>query len=106
MGDCTYPGTGESGFIAVDPKDSEIVQCGAIGSSPGDCGALQRYDHRTRQIRLVSGCPEKTSGMASKNMRYRFGWIFPITFSPHDQKTLYIGASTSSATAPRDRVGP
>ncbi|MES0007823.1 hypothetical protein NKJ64_22040 [Mesorhizobium sp. M0062] len=93
LGDCIYPGTGESGFIAVDPKDPNIVYCGAIGSSPGDCGALQRYDHRTRQIRLVSVWPEKTSGMASKNMRYRFGWTFPITFSPHDKKTLYIGGN-------------
>ncbi|PWJ84345.1 photosystem II stability/assembly factor-like uncharacterized protein [Mesorhizobium loti] len=93
LGDCTYPGTGESGFIAVDPKDSDIVYCGAIGSSPADCGALQRYDHRSRQISLVSVWPEKTSGMASKNMRYRFGWTFPITFSPHDQKTLYIGGN-------------
>ncbi|RNJ42616.1 glycosyl hydrolase [Mesorhizobium erdmanii] len=93
LGDCTYPGTGESGFIAVDPKDPDIVYCGAVGSSPGDCGALQRYDHRTRQIRLVSVWPEKISGMASKNMRYRFGWTFPITFSPHDQKILYIGGN-------------
>jgi hypothetical protein len=34
LGDCTYPGTGESGFIAVHPEDSNIVYCGAIGSSP------------------------------------------------------------------------
>lgn len=93
LGDCTYPGTGESGFIVVDPNDPDIVYCGAVGSSPGDCGGLQRYDHRTRQIRLVNVWPEKTSGMASKNMRYRFAWTFPITFSPHDQKTLYIGGN-------------
>ncbi|TIT17245.1 MAG: glycosyl hydrolase, partial [Mesorhizobium sp.] len=86
LGDCTYPGTGESGFIAVDPEDPDIVYCGATGSSPGGCGALQRYDHRTRQIRVVSVWPEKTSGMAPKNMRYRFAWTFPITFSPHDPK--------------------
>ncbi|MER9158400.1 hypothetical protein [Mesorhizobium sp. M0778] len=89
LGDCTYPGTSESGFIAVDPRDPDIVYCGDIGA----LGALQRYDHRTRQIRFVSVWPEKTSGMASKNMRYRFGWTFPITFSPHDLKTLYIGGN-------------
>ncbi|RVD30091.1 exo-alpha-sialidase, partial [Mesorhizobium sp. M4B.F.Ca.ET.019.03.1.1] len=60
---------------------------------PGGCGALQRYDHRTRQIRVVSVWPEKTSGMAPKNMRYRFAWTFPITFSPHDPKTLYAGGN-------------
>ena len=37
LGDCSYPGTGESGFIAVNPDDHNIVYCGAIGSSPGGC---------------------------------------------------------------------
>ena len=44
LGDCDYPGTGESGFIAVHPSDPNIVYCGAVGSSPGGAGALQRYD--------------------------------------------------------------
>ena len=38
LGDCTYPGTGESGFVAVHPEDPNIVYCGAIGSSPGGAG--------------------------------------------------------------------
>src|SRR4029077_11740434 len=42
LGDCTYPGTGESVFVAVHPEDPNIVYCGAIGSSPGGAGALQR----------------------------------------------------------------
>jgi hypothetical protein len=54
LGDCSYPGTGESGFIAVHPEDPNIVYCGAIGSSPGGGGALQRYDYRTGQIQLVN----------------------------------------------------
>ena len=45
--DSTLPGTGESGFIAVHPEDANIVYIGAVGSSPGGNGALQRYDHRT-----------------------------------------------------------
>ena len=35
LSDCTYPGTGESGFIAVHPEDPNIVYVGAVGSSPG-----------------------------------------------------------------------
>ncbi|ESY85942.1 glycosyl hydrolase [Mesorhizobium sp. LNHC220B00] len=93
LGDCTYPGTGESGFIVVNPEDPDIVYCGAIGSSPGGAGPLQRYDHRTRQVRLVDIWPEKTTGIAPKNMRYRFAWTFPLTFSPHDAKTLYAGGN-------------
>ena len=93
LADCTYPGTGESGFIAVNPKDHNIVYIGAIGSSPGGSGALQRYDHRTRQIQLVNVWPEESTGISPKDLKYRFAWTFPIVFSPHDPDTLYVGGN-------------
>ena len=93
LGDCSYPGTGESGFIAVHPEDPNIVYCGAIGSSPGGGGALQRYDYRTGQIQLVNVWPEETTGIAPRDMRYRFAWTFPIVFSPHDSNVLYAGGN-------------
>ncbi|WP_206616881.1 MULTISPECIES: hypothetical protein [unclassified Mesorhizobium] len=92
LSDCTYPGTGESGFIVVDPEDPNIVYCGALGYSSG-AAAVQRYDHRTRQFHLVNVWPEELNGVAPKNMRYRFAWTFPLTFSPHDPKTLYAGGN-------------
>ena len=93
LADCSYPGTGESGFIAVDPRDHNIVYVGAIGSSPGGAGALQRYDHRTRQIQLVNVWPEESTGIAPEDLKYRFAWTFPIVFSPHDPGTLYAGGN-------------
>lgn len=93
LADCTYPGTGESGFIAVNPKDHNIVYIGAIGSSPGGSGALQRYDHRTRQIQLVNVWPEESTGISPKDLKYRFAWTYPIVFSPHDAETLYVGGN-------------
>jgi photosystem II stability/assembly factor-like uncharacterized protein len=93
LADCTYPGTGESGFIAVNPRDHNVVYIGAIGSSPGGSGALQRYDHRTRQIQLVNVWPEESTGIAPRDMKYRFAWTFPIVFSPHDPQTLYAGGN-------------
>jgi photosystem II stability/assembly factor-like uncharacterized protein len=93
LADCSYPGTGESGFIAVDPKDHNIVYVGAIGSSPGGAGALQRYDHRTRQLQLVNVWPEESTGIAPKDLKYRFAWTYPIVFSPHDANTLYVGGN-------------
>jgi photosystem II stability/assembly factor-like uncharacterized protein len=93
LGDCTYPGTGESGFVAVRPDDPNIVYCGAIGSSPGGAGALQRYDHRTGQIQLVNVWPEESTGIAPRDMRYRFAWTFPIVLSPHDSGTLYTAGN-------------
>ena len=93
LGDCTYPGTGESGFVAVHPDDPNIVYSGAIGSSPGGAGALQRYDHRTGQIQLVNVWPEESTGIAAGDMRYRFAWTFPIVFSPHDSTIMYAAGN-------------
>ena len=87
--ECYPAGTGESGYIAVHPEDSNIVYVGAVGSSPGGGGALQRYDHRTRQIRLVTVWPEIYYGHGPKELKYRFAWTFPIAFSPHDPNILY-----------------
>ena len=91
--DCRIAGTGESGYVAVDPKDPDVVYVGAIGSSPGGAGALQRYDHRTGQVRLVNVWPEHHGGMGPGELKYRFGWTFPIRFSPHDPTVLYAGGN-------------
>ena len=87
--ECTLPGTGESGFIAVKPDDPDIVYIGAVGSSPGGEGQLQHYNHRTRQLRLVNIWPEEKFGWAPKDLKYRFQWTFPIAFSPHDSGIVY-----------------
>jgi len=93
LGDCSYPGTGESGFIAVKPNNPDVVFCGAVGSSPGGAGALQRYDYATDQISLVNVWPEESTGVAPRDLKYRFAWTFPIVFSPHDPDMLYAGGN-------------
>lgn len=85
--DCYPPGTAESGYVAPKPDDPNIVYVGAIGSSPGGGDALQRYDHRTRQIQLVSVWPEAYHDGNSAEVRFQ--WTYPIVFSPHDVNTLY-----------------
>ncbi len=91
--DCYAAGTGESGFMAVHPDDPNIVFVGAVGSSPGGGGSLQRYDHRSGQIQLVNVCPELHGGIGPKDLTYRFAWTFPILFSPHDPNILYTGGN-------------
>ena len=93
LGDCFYPGSGESGFIAVKPDDDNVVFHGAVGSSPGGAGALQRWDRRVNQLQLVNVWPEESTGVAPKDLRYRFAWTFPIVFSPHDPDLLYAGGN-------------
>lgn len=87
--DCYAAGTGESGFITVHPEDSNIVYVGAVGSSPGGGGALQRYDHNNGHIQLVNVWPEVYHGVGPKELKYRFPWTFPILFSPHDVNVIY-----------------
>ena len=88
--DCYAVGSSESGHIAVDPKDPNIVFSGAIGSSPGGGDSLLRYDHSIRQTRIVSVWPEYQWGSGVKDHKYRFQWTYPIVFSPHDPDVLYI----------------
>ena len=92
-GDSYSAGSGESGFMAVHPDDPNIVFVGAVGSSPGGGGALQRYDHRSGQIQLVNVWPEKHGGIGPGELAYRFPWTFPILFSPHDSDTLYTAGN-------------
>ncbi len=86
--DCHVAGTGESGYITPKPGDSNIVFVGAIGSSPGGGEALQRYNHETGQVQLISSWPETYA--AGESAEVRFQWTYPIVFSPLDPNTLYI----------------
>ena len=58
--------------------------------SPGGNGALQRYDHRVRQMKLINVWPEESTGLAPRDLKYRFAWTFPIIFSPHDSNIILV----------------
>jgi photosystem II stability/assembly factor-like uncharacterized protein len=79
-------GGGESGYIAVKADDPNIV----IGSSY--MGTITRYDDRTKQTQDISLGMNNWDGFAVKDVPYRFAWTFPIVYSPHDPKRLYVGA--------------
>jgi photosystem II stability/assembly factor-like uncharacterized protein len=76
-------GGGEHGDVAVDPRDSNIVYSGNYE------GILERYDHRTGQIRRINVYPQYGEGVASKDFRYRFAIIAPVRVSAHDPSILY-----------------
>jgi len=83
------PGGGESGYIAVDPKDPDIIFGGAIGSGAGN-GRLIRYDRRTGQEGNVTVWPDVNGmGNGAKDLKYRFQWTFPLLFSAHEPDALY-----------------
>ncbi|SFG81644.1 Uncharacterized protein SAMN04487988_108178 [Algoriphagus hitonicola] len=74
---------GESGWIAPDPTDNDIVYGGSYG------GYLTRVDHRNDITRSVNVWPNNPMGHGAEDMKYRFQWNFPIFFSPHNPKMLY-----------------
>ncbi|MEC9092054.1 MAG: glycosyl hydrolase, partial [Planctomycetota bacterium] len=77
---------GESGHIAVDPRNPDIVYGGSYG------GLLTRRDHRSGQVRNIHVWPDNPMGSGAGANRYRFQWNFPIFFSPHDPKKIYTAA--------------
>jgi photosystem II stability/assembly factor-like uncharacterized protein len=77
----------ESGHIAPDPKDPDVVYGGNYG------GFLMRLNHRTRERRVVNVWPDNPLGHGAAGLKYRFQWNFPIFFSPHEPKTLYAAAN-------------
>jgi photosystem II stability/assembly factor-like uncharacterized protein len=77
-------GGGESGYIAPDPADPQIVYAGSYG------GEITRYDHRTGESLGVNPWPVNPIGWAAADVKHRFQWTEPIAFSPHDSKTLYF----------------
>jgi photosystem II stability/assembly factor-like uncharacterized protein len=79
-------GGGESGYIAPDPTDPEIIYAGSYG------GDISRYDHRTGEEQLINPWPVNPIGWAAADVKYRFQWTEPIVFSPHDPKTMYFAA--------------
>ncbi len=80
-------GGGESGWLAPDPRNSQIVYAGSYD------GLLTRYDHRTGQLRNVTVWPENPMGYGAEGMKYRFQWDFPMMFSPHNPSALYAGGN-------------
>jgi photosystem II stability/assembly factor-like uncharacterized protein len=79
-------GGGESGYIAPDPKDPEIVYANA------DSGQMTRFDHRTNNLRDVSVYPLDVSGNGAENLQFRLQWTEPLFVSPHDSNVLYTAA--------------
>lgn len=76
-------GGGESGYIAPDPQDPDIVYAGSYG------GDITRYDHRTDETQMVNPWPRNPIGWGMAELKHRFQWTEPIVFSPHDPHTLY-----------------
>jgi photosystem II stability/assembly factor-like uncharacterized protein len=86
-------GGGETGYSVPDPSDPDVVYAGEYA------GVITRYDHRTRQARMVGGYVDNPSGHGAADMKYRFRWPAPIAGSPHDPKVIYHAANVLFRTS-------
>jgi photosystem II stability/assembly factor-like uncharacterized protein len=73
----------ESGHIAVDPRDPNVIYAGCFG------GSISRMDLRTKQTREILAWPQLQLAQRVGDLRYRFQWNAPIRISPHDPDVLY-----------------
>jgi photosystem II stability/assembly factor-like uncharacterized protein len=81
-------GGAESGYIAIDPKDNDILYVGDTS------GSLSRFDRRTGQAQNITPWPLRSGGpMGSIALqKYRYPWTPPLVFSPVEQDALYYAA--------------
>lgn len=89
--DCRDTGFAESGDVAIDPVQPRYIYQGSGGY--GYAGALLRFDEVTEQLVQVGVWPEAFKGTDPGQLEHRFGWTFPIVFSPHDAGTLYVAGN-------------
>lgn len=76
----------ESGFAKADPNDNNIIWSGCYD------GGLERHDLRTGYSREVRVWPEAGYGWAPADMKYRWHWNFPLSFSTSTKSRVYVGS--------------
>ncbi len=93
-----YPvGGGESGYIAPDPRDPDIIYAN------DNSGVITRYDHRTNQMRDVSPYPLDTSGQGADAQKFRLQWTEPLFVSQYDSNVLYTASQYVLRSADQGR---
>jgi photosystem II stability/assembly factor-like uncharacterized protein len=78
-------GDSESGYIAPDPGDPNIIYLS------GTYGTVARFNRRTGLSQDVTPWPALTFGSDINQRKYRDPWTPVLLFSPTDSRTLYLG---------------
>jgi photosystem II stability/assembly factor-like uncharacterized protein len=78
---------GESGHIAAKPDDPDVVVGGSYG------GLLRVVNHRTGERRAIDVWPDNPMGWGAAELKYRFQWNYPISFSVHNPDRLFVAAN-------------
>jgi len=79
-------GSSESGYMAPDPKDPNIIYLS------GTYGTVDRFNKRTGLSQDVTPWPVPAFGSEINQRKYRDPWTPVLIFSPADSTTLYLGS--------------
>ncbi|MGB6132555.1 MAG: hypothetical protein WBG54_12310 [Acidobacteriaceae bacterium] len=84
--DWFLPGGSESGYIAIDPKDENILYVS------GTYGSVERHDLRTSFSQNITPWPLGGDlGTPINQRKDRDPWTPVLVFSPADKTSLYLG---------------
>ncbi len=78
-------GGSESGYMAPDPKDPDIVYFSET------YGGVSRFNMRTSFSQDITPWPMPNWGSEINQRKYRDPWTPVLLFSSYDKKTLYLG---------------
>ena len=76
---------GESGYLAPDPSDPNILYSSSV------YGSVARYDRRTSFSQDITPWPLPEFGTDINGRKYRATWTPVLLFSPIEKNTLYFG---------------
>jgi photosystem II stability/assembly factor-like uncharacterized protein len=79
-------GGGESGYVTPHPVHPNLFYSGSQGA------LITRFDRSIGHLRDIQPYPRFFSGEPASSLPERWQWTFPIVFSPHDPRTLYISS--------------
>jgi photosystem II stability/assembly factor-like uncharacterized protein len=83
VGETYGVGGGESGHIAVDPRNFNLIYAGSYG------GLITRTDRAAGTSEDVRVYADAETGQRAMDMKYRFQWNAPLKLSPHNPDVVY-----------------
>jgi photosystem II stability/assembly factor-like uncharacterized protein len=83
--DWFLPGGSESGYLVIDPNDSNIIFLS------GGYGSVSRFNKRTGFSQDITPWPASSFDAEINQRKYRDPWTPPLVLSPVDSKALYLG---------------
>jgi photosystem II stability/assembly factor-like uncharacterized protein len=87
------PGGSESGPIAVDPRDSNVIYAGSCCGP--FTGSLTRFDRSGKTGiggRRIDPWPDNPMGHAAGDVLHRFQWTYPLVTNPAEPNAVFAGS--------------